>query len=122
MAQVTKTVKFQGTFAVVDATNVPSPNKFIKDLTLAVDQVQSSDPMVIPAATTDFVIPFGGITVGKRVYLKTDQEVTIKFNEITDDGFPWRGEGVVPSDSGITGIWISTGPNATTVEIVVAGD
>ena len=117
-----KTVKFQGTFAVHDAAGVASPNKAIKDLNLSVDQVQSSDPMCLAGVTTDFAIPMGAITIGKRVYIKTDHEVTIKFNQITDVGFPWKGEGVVPSDSGIIGIWVSTGPNDTNVEIVIAGD
>lgn len=117
-----KTVKFQGTFALHDASNVASPNKAIKDLTLSVAQVQSGDPMTIAASTTDFSVPFGSIQGAKRIYIKTDQEVTIKFNQIGDTGFPWRGEGVVPSHSGITGIWITTGPNATNVEIVIAGD
>jgi hypothetical protein len=122
MAAGSKTVKFQGTFAVHDAANTASPNKPIKDLTLVVGQVQSSDPMCVAASTLNFPIPFGAITSAKRVYIKTDQEVTIKFNQIGDVGFPWRGEGVVPSASGITAIWLSTGPNLTNVEIVVAGD
>lgn len=122
MAAGSKTVKFQGTFAIHDASNVASPNKPIKDLTLTVGQVQSGDPMCIQATTVDFAVPFGAISSAKRVYIKTDQEITIKFNNIGDTGFPWRGEGVIPSASGITGIWITTGPNMTNVEIVIAGD
>jgi hypothetical protein len=122
MASGSKTVKFQGTFAVHDAAGVASPNKPIKDLDLVVGQVQTSDPMCIAGVTNDFQVPFGAITGGKRIYIKSDQEITIKFNQITDTGFPWKGTGVVPSESGITGIWISTGPNDTNVEIVVAGD
>jgi hypothetical protein len=117
-----KTVKFQGTFALHDAANTASPNKPIKDLTLQVAQVQSSDPMTIAANTTEFPVPFGAITSAKRVYIKTDQEVTIKFNNLADLGFPWKGEGVVPSASGISAIWLTTGPNAANVEIVIAGD
>ena len=122
MASGSKTVKFQGSFAVHDATGVASPNKPIKDLDLVVGQVQSSDPMCISGATVDFEIPFGAITGAKRIYIKTDQSVTIKFNQNTDLGFSWKGEGVVPSEAGITGIFITTGPNDTNVEIVVAGD
>jgi len=122
MAIGNKTVKFQGSFATYDATGVASPNKVIKDITTVVDQVQGSEPMCIPGSTVDFPIPFGAITGGKRIYIKTDQSVTIKFNQNTDVGFSWRGEGVVPSEDGITGVWMTTGPNDTNVEIVVAGD
>ena len=122
MASTSKTVKFQGTFGVVDAAGVTSPNKVIKDLDTTVAQVQNSDPMCIPAVTTDFVIPFGAITVGKKIYLSTDQEVTLKVNNIGDAGFPWQGVGVIPSGSGITALFITTGPNATNVEVVVAGN
>lgn len=122
MAAGSKTVKFQGTFAVHDAANVASPNKSIKDLTLVVGQVQSSDPMCIPGSQTDFVIPFGAITNAKRIYIKTDQEVTLKIQQNTDTGFPWSGEGVLSSASGIIGLWVTTGANDTNVEIVVAGD
>jgi len=122
MATGSKTVKFQGSFSVHDASNVASPNKPIKDLTLTVAQVQSSDPMCIAGASVDFQVPFGAITGAKRIYIKTDQSVTIKFNQDTDLGFSWKGEGVVPSEDGITALYITTGPNDTNVEIVIAGD
>jgi hypothetical protein len=122
MATGSKTVKYQGSFAVFDAANTASPNKAIKDLTLTVGQVQSSDPMCIPGSSVDFVVPFGAITTAKRIYIKTDQEVTLKVQQNTDVGFPWQGEGVLSSGTGIVGLWITTGPNDTNVEIVVAGD
>ena len=123
MASSTKTVKITATFAVVDAANVASPNKVIKDLNLTVAQVQTSDPMCIPGATSDFSVPFGQITAGKRIYLSTDQPVTVKFNQNTDVGFEWDGSGIVPSGStGISALFITTGASATTVEVVVAGD
>lgn len=123
MAAGSKTVKFQGTFAVHDAANVASPNKPIKDLTLTVGQVQSSDPMCIPGTTVDFAVPFGAITAAKRIYIKTDQPVTLKVGLITETGFEWQGEGVLSSGStGIAGLWISTGPTDTNVEVVIAGD
>lgn len=106
----------------MDAGGVASPNKPIKDLSLTVGQVQCSDPMCIPGSTVDFSIPFGAITGGKRIYIKTDQSVVVKFNQNTDTGFSWKGEGVVPSEEGITAIFITTGANDTNVEIVVAGD
>ena len=117
------TVKYQASFAIQDAAGVNSPNKSVRDLDLVVDQVQCSDPMIIPGNTTDFAVAFGQITVGRRVYLETDQEVTVKFNQNTDTGFPWLGSGVVPSGpTGISALFLTTGATATSVEIVVAGD
>ncbi len=123
MASTTKTVKFTADFSVVDASNTSSPRKVIKDLNLTVTQVQSSDPLCIAASTTDFEVPFAGITAAKRIYIETDQEVTIKFNTITAPGFAWQGAGVVPSGStGISALYISTGGTVTNVSVVVAGD
>ncbi len=104
------------------ASGVASPNKAIKDITLTVGQVQSSDPMCIVGSSVDFQIPFGAITNAKRIYIKTDQSVTIKFNQNSDVGFSWKGEGVVSSEDGVTALFITTGANDTNVEIVVAGD
>jgi len=118
-----KTVKIQGSFAVEDAAGVSSPNKVLKDLDLTIGQVQSSDPMTISGSTTDFQIPFGAITSAKRIYLKTDQPVTLKIGLITETGFQWQGSGILSSGTtGIGDLYISTGATDTTVEVVVAGD
>jgi len=123
MATSSKTVKITATFSVVNASNVASPNKNIKDLDLTVQQVQASDPLCIPAVTTDFEVPFAAITSAKRIFLYTDQEVTLKFNTNTAPGFAWQGSGIVPSGAtGISAIFITTGGTATNVEVVVAGD
>ena len=123
MATTSKTVKITASFSVVDAASVASPNKVIKDLTLSVSQVQTSDPMCIPGSTTDFQVPFGQITSAKRIFLSTDQPVTVKINSNTNTGFEWEGAGIIPSGStGISSVYITTGPTDTNVEIVVAGD
>lgn len=123
MAASSKTVKITASFAVVDAANVASPNKTIKDLTLTVGQVQTSDPMCIPGTTTDFQVPFGQITSAKRIYLETDRAVTVKINQNTDTGFEWSGSGILSSGStGITALYITTGATDTNVSVVVAGD
>jgi len=122
MAAGSKTVKFQGSFAVVDAAGVASPNKAIKDITLVVGQVQSSDPMCVVGSTVDFSVPFGAITTAKRIYIKTDQEITLKVGLNTETGFLWSGEGVLSSATGIIALFITTGANDTNVEIVIAGD
>lgn len=123
MAASNRTVKFQGTFGVVDASNTTSPNKIIKDLDQTVGQVIGSEPMCIVGSTTDFVVPFGAITTAKRIYLKTDLPVTLKVDNIGDTGFEWQGEGVIPSGStGISALYITTGATDTNVEFVICGD
>jgi len=123
MASGSKTIKFQGSFAVVDAAGVSSPNKPIKDLTQTVSQALSGEPMCVAGSTTDFAVPFGAITSAKRIYLKTDQPVTLKVGAITETGFEWQGEGVLSSGStGISALFLTTGPTDTNVEVVVAGD
>lgn len=117
-----KTVKIQSSFAVTDAAGVSSPNKIIKDLDLSVTQVASGDPLRVAASSTNFALPIGSITNGKRVFLNTDQEVTLKVNNMGDTGFPFKGSGILSSESGITGLWVTTGPNVTTIEVVIAGD
>lgn len=119
----TKSVKIEGTFKLQDAAGVVSPNKVLKDLDLTVTQVQISDPITITGSTTNYVIPFGEINAAKRIYLKTDQPVTLKIGLITETGFQWQGAGILSSGStGIAGLWITTGPTDTNVEVVIAGD
>ena len=109
MAVASKTVKIQGSFGVVDASGVSSPNKTIRDLDLAVSQVQTSDPMCIPGSTTDFPVPFGQITSAKRIYLTTDQPVVVKVENIADTGFQWQGTGYFSSGStGISNLYIAS--------------
>jgi len=123
MAGQTKTVKINGVFEVVDPTNVSSPREVIKDLTTQVTQVASYDPWCIPGSTTNLQISFGGVTLAKKVYLYTDQPVTLKLNQSTDTGFSFGpGDGFFSSTLGITAVYISTGPNATNVTAIIAGD
>lgn len=123
MASSSKSVETLLTFAVKNAAGVASPNKQEKDLATVVSQVIGGEPICIPGSTADFAIPFAPITTGKRIYLKTDQPVTLKIGLITETGFEWEGFGVIPSGStGIAGMWITTGPTDTNVEFVVAGD
>lgn len=123
MAASNKTVKIQGTFGVVDAANVTSPNKIIKDLTQTVGQSVSFGPICIPGATTDYDVPFATITSAKRIYLMTDQPVTLKVDNLADIGFEWQGSGIIPSGAtGISALYITTSATDTNIELVIAGD
>ncbi len=120
---VTKTVKINGVFAVVDAAQTESPRAVIKDVTTQVSQVANFGPWTIPGNTVNEDICLGGITLAKRVYIETDYAVTLKFNQDTDQGFSFGpGTGYLSSANGITGIFISTGANDTNVTVIVAGD
>lgn len=118
-----KTVKVQGTFEVHRASGTVSPKKVLSDLATTVEQVQDSDPWKVAGNTINQQISFGGVTLAKYIYLKTDYQVTVKLQQQTDTGFPWLGAGIIPSKGdGISGLWITTGPNETCVEVVVCGD
>jgi hypothetical protein len=119
---VAKTVKFEGTFTVSNDAGTIEAKKVIRD-ELEVDEATQHFPQKVAGATVDHPIGMGGVTLCKRLLLWTDYEVTVKLSEITDTGFKFGpGYGVFPSSSGITGIWITTGPNETQVEAVVTGD
>jgi len=123
MATTTKTINFTATFAIKDAAGTASPNKVIKDTDLTVTQVQTSDPMTIAAATANFSVPFGQITVARRIFLSTDQEVTLKIGLVGETGFAWHGAGIIPlGTTGVPALFITTGGTATNVEVVIAGE
>lgn len=118
-----KIIKISGAFTSVDSTGVSSPNKTLKELDTEVDQVFAAEPMRLAASTVDFSVPFGTITAARRIYLKSDQPITLKVNLNTETGFQWQGTGILPSgDTGISALFVSTGASITTLEVVIAGD
>jgi len=123
MATATKTVKYEGSWAIQNNAQVNENVKTIKDTSQQVSEVISASPMVIPGGSTNVSLPFGGVSLAKRVFLRTDQEVTLKIGQSTDQGFKFGpGDGTLPSTSGIGAIFITTGPNDTSVEFVISGD
>ena|SRR3990167_2762922 len=117
-----KTIKIQGTFEVHEISGAVSNKAVIKDLDTIVQQVSAFGPWIVPGNTINQQISFGGITLAKRIYLKTDQAVTLKLNQNTDLGFSFKGEGILSSDDGITALFVTTGPNDTNVEAIIGGD
>jgi hypothetical protein len=119
---MSKTVKFEGTFDVRNEAQTIEAKKVVRD-EVEIDEATQHFPQKVAGSTTDHPINMGGVTLCKRLLLWTDYEVTLKLSEITDTGFKFGpGYGVLPSSSGITGIWITTGPNETQVEAIVTGD
>lgn len=118
----TRTVKMQGTFEIINAANISETKKTTQD-SKDVTEVTTTSPQVIAGLQTNVPLPMGGVTLAKRVFLRTDQEVTLKIGVSTDTGFKFGpGDGQWSSTSGIPGVFITTGPNATSVESVIAGD
>ena len=117
-----KTVRIEGTFAVKRADQVSVANETFKT-ELQVTQGSGLFPHKIAGNQSDVALAFGGITLAKRVFIRTSHEVTLKIGQDTDDGFPFGpGEGIFPSYTGIAGIFVTTGPNETEVDVIVAGD
>ena len=117
------TVKINGVFEVVDSAGTSSPREVIKDVSQVITQVADYDPWIVPGNAVNTQITFGGVTLAKRIFIRTDQAVTLKFNQSTDVGFSFGpGDGFVSSSNGITALFVSTGPNPTNVTAVVLGD
>jgi hypothetical protein len=117
------TVKINGTFEVVDSAGTSSPREVIKDNAQQITQVSDYDPWTVAGSVVNQQITFGGVTLAKRLFLRSDQPVTLKLNQSTDTGFSFGpGDGFLSSTNGITALYVSTGPNDTNLTVVVAGD
>jgi hypothetical protein len=117
-----KTIKINATYQVVNAAGGIEAQKVIQD-NLTVSEVTQLFPQVIPGNTVDASIDFGGVTLGKRVYIATNFPVKVKFNSVIAPAFDFgAGSGWLESENGITAMFVSTGPNATELEALIAGD
>lgn len=117
----TKTVRIQGTFEIVTADGTVEAKKVLNNL-IQITEAAQVFPQVIDGNSTNVAINFGGVSLAKRVFLRTNFPVTLKVNQNTDTGFSFgAGDGLLMSDNGITALYISTGPNPTEVEAIVVG-
>jgi len=108
------TVKINGVFEVVDSAGTSSPREVTKDVSQVVTQVADYDPWIVAGNVVNEQITFGGVTLCKRLFIRTDQPVTLKLNQSTDTGFSFGpGDGFLSSTNGIIALFISTGPNPT---------
>lgn len=123
MATATKTIKISGTWEVQNASQQSETKKVINDGSTVVSEVTTTSPMVVAGSTVNAPLPMGGVSLAKRIFIRTDQEVTLKIGQSTDTGFKFGpGDGMFPSTSGIVGVWVTTGPNETSIEAVITGD
>lgn len=117
-----KTIKVNGTFQVYNAAGTVEAQKVLNE-TLAVSEVTQHFPQMIAGNSVDQQISFGGVTLAKRLYFKTNFPVTVKFNSIVAPGFSFgAGDGILMAENGITAMYVSTGPNNTELEAIIAGD
>lgn len=117
-----KTVKINGTFQIYNAAATVEAQKVIND-TLLVSEVTQHFPMVIAGGSMDSPVGFGGVTLAKRLFLRTNFPVMIKFDSIVAPAFSFGpGDGVLMSENGITALFVTAGPNNTELEAIIAGD
>ena len=116
-----KMVKVESSMEVRNAAQTVQAREIIKE-EISVNNVSHFLPQIIPPSTANLAIGFGGVTQGKRVWLSVSQEVTLKINNLLDTGFPFGpGSGYLPSTTGITGLWITTGAVETEVSALIVG-
>jgi len=117
-----KQIKVNATFQIVNAAGTVEVQKIIADQ-LTVSEVSVFFPQVVPGNTVAKQIAFGGVTLAKRIFLSSTWPITVFFNSPLGPGFPFgAGSGWLENDNGITSMFVTTGPNATEIEAVIAGD
>ena len=117
-----KTIKINGTFQVYNAAATIEAQKVIND-TLLVSEVTQHFPMVIAGNSVDQQVSFGGVALAKRIFLRTNFPVSVKFNSVVAPSFSFGpGDGLLMSENGITALYVTAGPNNTELEAIIAGD
>lgn len=117
-----KTVKVEAVLDVRNAAQTVEGKQVIKE-EVSVEEVTQLFPMKIAASQVNVSLPFGGVAQGKRIFLTTSHEVTLKVNNQLDTGFPFGpGSGFLPSNTGITALYVSTGANDTEVNALITGN
>ena len=117
-----KTVKINGTFQIYNAAATIEAQKIIND-TLLVSEVTQHFPMIIAGNAVDAQVGFGGVTLAKRLFLRTNFPVMLKFDSIIAPAFSFGpGDGILTSENGITALFVTAGPNNTELEAIIAGD
>jgi hypothetical protein len=121
---MTKSIKIEGTFEVINPSDQSVEGKYILRDTSDYDCVITHHPSKIAGGTTHAPIAFGSVTLAKRIFLRVTQEVLVKYNVTApNDGFNLGiGDHILMNDSGVTALFLTTGPTETEVTAVIAGD
>jgi hypothetical protein len=117
-----KTVKINGTFQIYNSAGTIEAQKVLND-TLLVSEVTQHFPMIIAGNSVDAQVSFGGVALAKRLFLRTNFPVSLKFNSVVAPSFSFGpGDGILTSENGITALYVTAGPNSTELEAIIAGD
>jgi hypothetical protein len=115
----TKNARVQSTFEIIAPDGTAEAKKVINNI-LPVTEATQIFPQTIAGAQTNVLMPFGSVGLAKRLYLRSNYPITVKFNQSSDTGFSFGpGDGFLMSENGITALYVSTGSNATDVEVIV---
>lgn len=118
-----KTVSFNARFEILNAAKQATNRQDTVDTSAIVSQVTTKSPQLLAGNLVKYQVNMDGVTLAKRMFIRTSQEVTLILSNVLDAGFKFGpGDGYFPSTSGITGCWVSTGPNVTELEAIFAGD
>src|SRR5579862_1871477 len=99
---IQKTVRIQSTFEIITADGTVEAKKVTNNI-LQITEAAQVFPQTLPGNTLNSPISFGGVTLAKRIFLRTSFPVTVKFNQSTDTGFSVGvGDNILMSDNGIT--------------------
>jgi len=116
-------VSIMGSFIVKDSTGKNTETK--KDVNFPILVNQKVDLLeVIPKCTTDMMLPMNGLQVIQAIYLNPDSEITVKFDSVTNSGFPLSGPLMMTNanSAGPTAIYVSTGVLLdVTLEAILGG-
>lgn len=116
-----KVVKVYGTFEIQTSDGYIECKKVMNNM-ISITEATQVFPQTIPGLSTKVQLSFGGVSLAKRIFLRVNYPVTVQFDQSSDEGYSVGvGECVFMSDNGITSIYITTGPNPTNVEAVIAG-
>ena len=117
-----KTVKIAASFESIESTTKSQEAKQVISDSADYDCVTTHQPLKVAGSSTNFQISLGGVTLAKRIFINTDFEVLVKFNVNTEAGFNLKGGLITMNNSGITALFVTTGANETTINMIAAGD
>ena len=118
---MSKTVSLNGTFEIKNAAATVEARAVTKSEVQHEEATHHLPFKLLPTVETQ--ISMGGVEQAKKMFLRVDNAVTLKFNQNTDVGFSFGpGDFWYEGTTGITGVWITTGPNVTQLEAIFAGE
>jgi len=122
---MSKIVRFSGEFAIFDSTGKNKETAKKIDWSISVDEVTQL-LQIIAANQTDEQVSFGGVTIAKAVYINpgpgvsTCPQITVKFEDNTSTSFTVDKPTVIGGQ--ITAIFVTTGTEPITLDLIVAGN